>query len=94
MNFQISKGLQEYCEQFNTSLNTYSITHGRLSNTVTDFSCKDPIDEAKWAAMSNEAYSNNESSLNQVELQIHFYENKSGLPSHCSELYGCQMKVG
>ena len=43
--------------------------------------------------MSNEAYSNNESSLNQVERSNTFKkneENKSGLPSHCSELYGCQ----
>ena len=87
-NSQVSQRLQEYCEQFDTSLNTYSITHRdkyhrfdlcdpKYPITV-NFSCKEPIDEAKWASISNEAVNS---------------FNKSGLPSHCSELYGCASEM-
>ena len=43
----MSRRLQEYCEQFNTSLNTYSIVE-IIHPTVTLLFLKDPIDEAKW----------------------------------------------
>ena len=87
-NSQVSQRLQEYCKQFDTSLNTYSITHRdkyhrfdscdpKYPITV-NFSCKEPIDEAKWASISNEAVNS---------------FNKSGLPSHCSELYGCASEM-
>ena len=85
--FEVSRRLQEYCKQFDTSLNTYSLVIGNKSaNSLCNpnqtinakFSCKKPIDEAKWASISNEAVNS---------------FNKSGLPSHCSELYGCASEM-
>ena len=86
--FEVSRRLQEYCKQFDTSLNTYSLekrdgysSYNLCNPNATinaNFSCKEPIDEAKWASISNEVGSS---------------FNKSGLPSHCSELYGCASEM-
>ena len=104
-NFEVSRRLEEYCKQFNTSLNHYSLEtgdrgyDGRFDDImIANFSCEETIDEVKWAAVSNQVLSNkNTDEIVQEKKKIDRdnseiisnVENKSELPSHCSDLYGC-----